>query len=119
MEQAGIEQQDQSAPAGRDTRQRPPSAISGAVVQSHLRTLLPVQAMAAFPAAPSAAQDEVQVFRGATVLPIAGPAIESGVLVVQGGAIVDARLSRPAGPSSSPPCRSSRSSASCPASVSR
>ena len=58
-------------------------------MQSHLRILLPVLAMAAFPPAPSAAQDEVQVFRGATVLPIAGPAIASGVLVVHGGAIVE------------------------------
>ena len=38
-------------------------------------------------AAPAAAQDEAHVFRGATVIPIAGPPIESGVLVVQGGSI--------------------------------
>ncbi len=38
---------------------------------------------------PMAAQDEPHVFRGATVLPIAGPPIESGVLVVQGGKIVE------------------------------
>ena len=37
---------------------------------------------------PAAAQDEAHVFRGARVLPIAGPPIESGVLIVQGGAIV-------------------------------
>ena len=36
----------------------------------------------------AAAQEEVHVFRGATVMPIAGPPIESGVLVVQGGSIV-------------------------------
>ena len=56
---------------------------------SHLRILLPVLTLAAVPPAPAAAQDEVQVFRGATVLPIAGPAIESGVLVVRGGAIAE------------------------------
>ena len=58
-------------------------------MQSHLRILLPALAIAAIPPAPATAQDEVQVFRGATVLPIAGPAIESGVLVVRGGAIVE------------------------------
>ena len=47
-------------------------------------------ALAAFCAAPpTAAQDEPHVFRGATVLPIAGPPIESGVLVVQGGKVVE------------------------------
>ena len=40
-------------------------------------------------APPMAAQDEPHVFRGAQVLPIAGPPIESGVLVVQGGKITD------------------------------
>ena len=40
-------------------------------------------------ALPAAAQGEPHVFRGATVLPIAGPPIESGVLVVQGGKVVE------------------------------
>ncbi len=44
---------------------------------------------ALYVAPPAAAQDEPHVFRGATVLPIAGPPIESGVLVVQGGKVVE------------------------------
>ena len=36
----------------------------------------------------AAAQDEAHVFRGARILPIAGPPIESGALVVRGGTIV-------------------------------
>ena len=44
---------------------------------------------ALYVAPPVAAQDEPHVFRGATVLPIAGPPIESGVLVVQGGKVTD------------------------------
>ena len=36
----------------------------------------------------AAAQDAAHVFRGAYVLPIAGPPIESGALVVEGGSIV-------------------------------
>jgi len=31
------------------------------------------------------AQDQVTVFRGATILPADGPAIEQGVLVIAGG----------------------------------
>ena len=41
---------------------------------------------ALYVAPPVAAQDEPHVFRGATVLPIAGPPIESGVLVGPGAA---------------------------------
>ncbi len=44
---------------------------------------------ALYVAPPVAAQDEPHVFRGATVLPIVGPPIESGVLVVQGGKVTD------------------------------
>ena len=44
--------------------------------------------LAALQHSPAAAQDEVHVFRGGRVLPIAGPPIDSGVLIVQGGAIV-------------------------------
>ena len=58
-------------------------------MQPRLHTPVLVLAMAAWQPAPAAAQDEVHVFRGATVLPIAGPAIESGVLIVEGGAIVE------------------------------
>ena len=58
-------------------------------MQPRLPTLLLVSALAALPPAPAAAQDEFHVFRGATVLPIAGPAIESGVLIVSGGVIVE------------------------------
>ena len=45
--------------------------------------------LAACIALPAAAQDDPHVFRGARLLPIAGPPIESGVLVVQGGKITD------------------------------
>ena len=41
------------------------------------------------PGPPAVAQDDVQVFRGAELLPIAGPPIESGVVVVRGGTIVE------------------------------
>ena len=51
-------------------------------------TLIPALA-ALCVAAPMAAQEEPHVFRGAQVLPIAGPPIESGVLVVENGKIVD------------------------------
>ncbi len=44
---------------------------------------------ALYVALPAAAQEEPHVFRGAQILPIAGPPIESGVLVVQGGKITD------------------------------
>lgn len=40
------------------------------------------------PALPAAAQEAAHVFRGARILPIAGPPLESGVLIVRGGAIV-------------------------------
>jgi imidazolonepropionase-like amidohydrolase len=47
-----------------------------------------VLAPAVLQPAPAAGQDEAHVFRGAYVLTIAGPPIESGVLVVRGGSIV-------------------------------
>ena len=50
--------------------------------------LMLLPALAALQPPPAAAQEEAHVFRGATVIPIAGPPIESGVLVVQGGSIV-------------------------------
>ena len=57
-------------------------------MQQRTIRLLSFLIVAALPgAAPEAAQDEAHVFRGATVIPIAGPPIESGVLVVQGGSI--------------------------------
>lgn len=43
--------------------------------------------LAAWIALPAAAQDDPHVFRGARLLPIVGPPIEAGVLVVQGGKI--------------------------------
>ena len=46
-----------------------------------------VVVLAALQPSAAAAQDEAQVFRGATVVPIAGPPIEAGVLVVQDGSI--------------------------------
>ena len=48
-----------------------------------------VMALVGLPPVPAAAQDALHVFRGATVLPIAGPPIESGVLIVRDGAIVE------------------------------
>ena len=50
--------------------------------------LVLVAALAASQPAPAAGQDEPHVFRGAYLLPISGPPIESGALVVQGGSIV-------------------------------
>ncbi len=61
-------------------------------MQQRFHTLTPalVLALAALASTPpAAAQDEVQVFRGARILPIAGPPIESGVVVVRGGSIVE------------------------------
>ncbi len=49
-------------------------------------------------ALPATAQDDPHVFRGARLLPIAGPPIESGVLVVQGG-----RITEIGGPRTRPP----------------
>lgn len=49
---------------------------------------------------PLAAQERPHVFRGATILPISGPAIANGVLVVQGGkitAVGDASTPVPSG----------------------
>ena len=45
-------------------------------------------ALAASQPAPAAGQDEPHVFRGAYLLPISGPPIESGAVIVQGGSIV-------------------------------
>ena len=58
-------------------------------MQPRLPVLLLVSALAVLLPAAAAAQDEFHVFRGATILPMAGPAIESGVLIVQGGVIVE------------------------------
>ncbi len=51
--------------------------------------VLPVvlAALLALPAMPASAQEDPHVFRGATILPIAGSPIESGVLVVHEGRI--------------------------------
>ena len=57
-------------------------------MQRAFGALLLVPALAASQPAPAAGQEEVHVFRGAYLLPIAAPPIESGVLIVQGGAIV-------------------------------
>lgn len=46
-----------------------------------------VIALAWAPALPATAQDQPQVFRGATLVPIAGDPIDNGVLVVQNGEI--------------------------------
>ena len=70
-------------------------------MQRRFVTFVFVLALAGLASAPpAAAQDDVQVFRGAYVLPIAGPPIESGVVVVRDGAIVEVggpELSSPPG----------------------
>ena len=59
-------------------------------MRRHLSTFLLAVALPALLAAvPAAAQDDPHVFRGARLLPIAGPPIDGGVLVVQGGRIVE------------------------------
>ena len=59
-------------------------------MRKHLATLLFAVALPALVAAvPAAAQDDPHVFRGARLLPIAGPPIDGGVLVVQGGRITE------------------------------
>ena len=57
-------------------------------MQRAFGALVLVPALAASQPAPAAGQDAPHVFRGAYLLPIAAPPIESGVLIVQGGAIV-------------------------------
>ena len=57
-------------------------------MQRAFGALVPVLALVASTPAPAAGQDEPHVFRGAYLLPISGPPIESGALVVQGGSIV-------------------------------
>lgn len=64
------------------------------------RTLSAVLAAALAGVVPLAAQERPHVFRGATILPITGPAIPDGVLVVQGGkitAVGDASTAVPVG----------------------
>ena len=51
------------------------------------RTLSAALVAAAAAALPAHAQEQPHAFRGATILPIAGPPIPDGVLVVQGGRI--------------------------------
>jgi imidazolonepropionase-like amidohydrolase len=51
------------------------------------RTLSVALLAAAAAALPARAQEQPHAFRGATILPIAGPPIANGVLVVQGGRI--------------------------------
>ncbi len=57
-------------------------------MQRAFGALVLVPALAAVQPAPAAGQDAAHVFRGAYILPIAGPPIESGALIVQGGSIV-------------------------------
>ena len=57
-------------------------------MQRAFGVLVLVPALAASLPVPAAGQDEPHVFRGAYLLPISGPPIESGALVVQGGSIV-------------------------------
>ncbi|HEX2091019.1 MAG TPA: amidohydrolase family protein [Longimicrobiaceae bacterium] len=52
------------------------------------RTLVPLLLLAAGVAVPLAAQERAQVFRGATLIPVASAPIPNGILVVQGGKIV-------------------------------
>ncbi len=52
-------------------------------------SLLAVALPALLAALPVMGQDDPHVFRGARLLPIAGPPIDGGVLVVQGGTIVE------------------------------
>lgn len=52
-----------------------------------MRRSLSAALLAAAAALPLGAQEQPHAFRGATILPISGPAIQNGVLVVQGGKI--------------------------------
>jgi imidazolonepropionase-like amidohydrolase len=52
-----------------------------------MRRSLSAALLTAAAALPLAAQEQPHAFRGATILPISGPPIENGVLVVQGGKI--------------------------------
>ena len=52
-----------------------------------MRRTLTAALLAAAAALPATAQEQPHAFRGATILPISGPAIQNGVLVVQGGKI--------------------------------
>lgn len=68
-------------------------------MRKHAATLLLAVALPALLAAlPAAAQDDPHVFRGALVLPISGPPIDGGILVVQNG-----RITAVGGPDTSTP----------------